>query len=73
MNKCPAPNIVYKTLGVKQLGESIYPASTFISVDSDEIRTPQRFIHATVGSKANRDDITITDRQNKWKIYQSTT
>ncbi|SDA97484.1 hypothetical protein SAMN03080617_04378, partial [Algoriphagus alkaliphilus] len=31
------------------------------------------FSRSDVGSKANRDDTTITDRQNKWKIYQSTT
>jgi len=39
---------MYKTLGFKWLFETFCPASAFVSVDSDEARNPQRFIHVTV-------------------------
>jgi len=42
---------VYKTLGVKWLNQSPCPASAFVSVDNDEARNPQRFIHVTVMRK----------------------
>ena len=30
------------------VNQSYYPAPAFVSVDSDEARNPQRFIHVTV-------------------------
>lgn len=42
---------MYKTLGFKRLLECFCPASAFVSVDSDDARNPQRFIHVTVGRK----------------------
>ena len=39
---------MYKTLGFKWLLEVFYPASAFVSVDRNEARNPQRFIHVTV-------------------------
>jgi len=41
-------NIVYKTLGFKWLIKAFYPASAFVSADSDEARNPKRFIHVNV-------------------------
>jgi len=40
---------MYKTLGVKWLFKTFCPALAFVSVDKDEARNPQRFIHVTVG------------------------
>ena len=39
---------MYKTLGFRWLLERFCPASAFATVDRDEARNPQRFIHVTV-------------------------
>jgi len=54
MNKSPAHNIVYKTLGFKWLIQTFYPASAFVSADRNEARNPQRFIHAAVSVNAKK-------------------
>ncbi|MBK8698583.1 MAG: hypothetical protein IPN29_03205 [Saprospiraceae bacterium] len=46
--KREAGNIAYKTLDYKWLNQTFCPASAFVSVDRNEARNPQRFIHATV-------------------------
>jgi hypothetical protein len=45
---------MYKTLGSKWLYEVFFPASAFVSADSDEARNPQRFIHVTVTAKQRK-------------------
>lgn len=47
---------MYKTLGFKRLLECFCPASAFVSVDSDDARNPQRFIHVTVTAKCEKTD-----------------
>jgi len=51
-------NIVYKTLGLRWLNQAFCPASAFVSVDRNEARNPQRFIHATVSHNQNEDQRT---------------
>ena len=46
---------MYKTLGFRWLIQAFYPASAFVSADSDDARNPQRFIHVTVGNKHEKD------------------
>jgi tRNA-Thr(GGU) m(6)t(6)A37 methyltransferase TsaA len=46
---------VYKTLGFKWLKQAFCLASAFVSVDKDEPRNPQRFIHAIVGRHAKKN------------------
>jgi len=41
---------MYKTLGFRWLYECFCPASAFVPADRYEVRNPQRFIHATVGT-----------------------
>jgi hypothetical protein len=65
MNKCPAHNIVYKTLGFKWLNQAFYPASAFVSADRNEVRNPQRFIHATVGINFNYETTIIIMEKNQ--------
>lgn len=48
IDRSPAHNIMYKTLGLKWLFECFCPASAFVSADSVEARNPQRFIHVAV-------------------------
>jgi hypothetical protein len=45
---------VYKTLGVKWLNQAFCPASAFLSADRNEVRNPQRFIHAAVVHKLKK-------------------
>ncbi len=40
-------NIVYKTLGLRWLNQTLCHASEFVSADRNEARNSQRFIHAT--------------------------
>jgi hypothetical protein len=47
---------MYKTLGFRWLLERFCPASAFATVDRDEARNPQRFIHVTVGNKCKKTD-----------------
>jgi len=49
MTRTTTHNIMYKTLGIKCLHECFCPALAFVTVDSDEARNPQRFMHVTFG------------------------
>ena len=64
--KMPAGNIVYKTLGFRQLIQAFCPASAFVSADRYEARNPQRFIHATVSGY-----ITTDRAKQKVHIFQT--
>ncbi len=45
---------MYKTLGFKWLNQAFCPASAFVSVDKNEARNPQRFIHVSVMGNTKR-------------------
>jgi len=49
---------MYKTLGFNRLREVFYPASAFVTADSDEARNPQRFIHVPLQHIIKRNHIT---------------
>lgn len=53
---------MYKTLGFRWLLERFCPASAFATVDRDEARNPQRFIHVTVVAKLRKPEISIFNR-----------
>ena len=58
---------MYKTLGFRWLLEVLFPASAFVSADSDEARNPQRFIHVIVMRQAKRRHYiikTTTEKEN---------
>ncbi len=47
-------NIVYKTLGFKWLIQAFYPASAFVSADSDEARNPLLHIASNVSGRCKK-------------------
>lgn len=75
MTRITAASIIYKTLGFKWLHEHFCPASAFVSEDSDEARSPQRFIHVTVSNKCKKksyisiDTCEIDRLTNNYKWY----
>lgn len=58
-NKSTTGNIMYKTLGFRQLIEILFSALVFKTADSDEARNPLRHIHSTVGGNLNYINATI--------------
>lgn len=60
---------MYKTLGFNRLIQASCPASSFVSVDRNEVRNPQRFIHATVSVQA-KTQLTVKNMKPEELIWE---